>query len=316
MSPEQLQALRQSLPEYGEGLPTSPDFPAYRHFYGLDFDSPSDVTQLMGTVRSGRYSLAVQSWQHPAATSNLLLVHGYFDHSGLYGKLARFGLANNCNVFMFDLPGHGLSSGEAAVIDDFSDYSRAIHDLLVSVRMPSLPLWVMAQSTGCSALMDYARHYDWPFKATVLLAPLLRPRGWRRIRVAHLLLRKFREDVERQFTENSSDPDFLEFVRNDPLQSREVSLRWIAALRRWLSGLNHSDLGVGPALVIQGDADRTVQWQYNLDVVAQLFPGSHIEMVSGAGHHLANESDDIRMRYLGQVQEYLRSQGIALVHSG
>ena len=33
------------------------------------------------------------------------------------------GLLHRYNVLIFDLPGHGLSSGEPAVIDDFSDYS-------------------------------------------------------------------------------------------------------------------------------------------------------------------------------------------------
>lgn len=312
LTPERLQALRESLPAWGADDAPSPDVADYLDFYGLKFDPAENISYRIGMVRSGAYRVAVQSWLRPGASANLLLVHGYFDHVGLYGKLVAFGLARNCNVLAFDLPGHGLSSGKAAVIDDFSDYSRALHDVLATVILPQLPLWTMAQSTGCAALMDFARHYDWPFLATVMLAPLVRPRGWRRVRLGRYLLHRVRDSVPREFTKNSSDEDFLHFIQRDPLQCREVSMRWVGALGRWLSGLHHADLGVGPVLIIQGDADRTVHWRYNLKVVPRLFPGSRIEMLPGAGHQLANESEELRGRYLALVVSYLCEQGIQL----
>ena len=118
-----------------------------------------------------RHEALVQRYQ-PDALANLLVVHGYYDHIGLFGKLLQWGLENRCNVVALDLPGHGLSTGEPAVIDDFGDYSCAIRDVLQRVRMPDLPLFVIAQSMGCAALVDFARRYEWPFAATVLLAPL------------------------------------------------------------------------------------------------------------------------------------------------
>ena len=39
------------------------------------------------------------------ASGNLLLVHGYFDHSGLFCKLIEYGLSLNCKCLDFDLPG-------------------------------------------------------------------------------------------------------------------------------------------------------------------------------------------------------------------
>jgi len=312
LTPEQLQALRDSLPAWGEESANAPHLQAYLDFYSLQFDSPPGVSHQIGTVASGQYRLAAQLWRHPDAVATVLLIHGYFDHTGLYDKLVAFGLSRACNVLMFDLPGHGLSTGEAAVIDDFAHYSRAIQDVLPCAPVSQAPLWVMAQSTGCAGLMDFARQHDWPFAAAVFLAPLVQPRAWWRIRLGHLLLGKFLDGLARRFSRNSSDLAFLEFVRKDPLQSREVSMRWIAALHRWLSALQRDDLGVGPLLIVQGDADRTVRWRYNLAVVQQLFPESRVELIAGAGHQLANESATIRAQYLGVVQDYLRSQGIDL----
>ncbi|MEM9254364.1 MAG: alpha/beta hydrolase [Pseudomonadota bacterium] len=273
------------------------------------------VEHLAGHVSSGNYRLAVHQWRQAQATANLFLVHGYYDHTGLFGKLLGWALENGCNVVMFDLPGHGLSSGEPAVINDFSDYGLAISDVLSRVHWPNLPLWCMGQSTGCSALIEFARLGTWPFAATVLLAPLIRPVGWTSIALAYSVLRHFTPSVARKFSVNSSDKDFLAFVQREPLQCHRAPLQWVGALRNWLADLEVKDLRVGPALIVQGDEDGTVDWRHNLGVVEQLFPGSRVEYVAGAGHQLANESEELRQRYLREVRQYLASQGIELAAS-
>jgi lysophospholipase len=184
--------------------------------------------------------------------------------------------------------------------------------VLRAVNLPKLPLWVMAQSTGGAALLDFASRYSWPFKAAVLLAPLVRPTNWQRVKLSHSLLRHFVDSIARTFSVNSSDPVFLEFLKRDPLQCQRISLRWVGALRRWLDAMPRRDLGVGPALVIQGDADATVDWRYNVGVVCQLLPGSRVEYLHGARHQLANESQAIRSDYLERVQVWLSQRGIML----
>jgi lysophospholipase len=270
------------------------------------------VAHEAGHLLSGKFRLAVHQWRQPGARTNLLLLHGYFDHTGLFGKLIEWGLSHNCNVLIFDLPGHGLSSGEPAVIDDFGDYSRAINNVLGAVSLAALPLWVMAQSTGGAALVDYAKKYDWPFAATVLLAPLVRPAGWLRARAGHFLLGRLLDSVPRKFAANSSDQEFLEFLQRDPLQSQRISLRWVGALRYWLRDLQQHDLGVGPALIVQGDADATVDWRYNVGAIYKLFPGSHVEYLRGAGHQLANESAAFQQVYLASVERWLKNFRITL----
>jgi alpha-beta hydrolase superfamily lysophospholipase len=84
----------------------------------------------------------------------------------------------------------------------------------------------------------------------------------------------------------------------------------VGALRRWLDALPRRDLGVGPALIIQGDADATVDWRHNVGVIYQLLPGSRVEYLHGARHQLANESQAIRSDYLSTVQAWLSQRGI------
>jgi len=283
----------------------SSEMDEFCRFYGLDFERRIEgVVHSVGAVKSGGFTLAVHSYVQPEASSNLLLVHGYLDHSGLFGPLIDYGLKRGCNVLVFDLPGHGLSTGEPAAIDDFQDYSRAIKAVLDCAQLPSLPLWTMAQSTGCAALMEFSRMYEWPFVSTVFLAPLIRPKNWRAVLLAYFFLRPFIDGTKRGFSENSSNKEFLAFVRRDPLQSHKISIRWVGALRRWLAGLAMTDLGIGPVLVLQGDADETVAWRSNMKELPKLIPQCQIVYIEGGGHHLANESELIRKGYLQKVESF------------
>ncbi len=301
-----LAALRENLPPFSDAVAPSPELIDFCQYYGIDFAHRSPaVEHRIGSVRSGQYSLAMHRYQQPGAIGSLLLVHGYLDHSGLFGKLIEYGLNSGCNVVIFDLPGHGLSTGEPAAIDDFKEYSRAISSVLAVADLCRAPWWAMAQSTGCSALMEFSRTTNWPFRAAVFLAPLIRPKGWRKICIAHALLHRFIEGTQRNFAENSSDKDFLTFIRQDPLQSKKISMRWVGALKRWLSDLPMRDLGMGPILVLQGDADETVAWRDNMKDMPVLAPHCEIVYLKGAGHHLANESQGIRNAYIQQLDGFL-----------
>lgn len=308
MNSEQLAKLRESLPAFGPAA-TMPDaFSTYLKFYELDFASARPgLEHSAGLIPSGEFQLLTHCWLQPGATHNLLLVHGYFDHSGIYDKLIAWGLEQRCNVLIFDLPGHGLSSGDRAQIDDFQDYAVAIAAVLDAVKLPDLPLYAIGQSTGCAALMEYARHNPWSFTRAAFLAPLVKPAGWLGVRIAQTLMSPFAETVARKFNQNSSDLHFLEFIRSDPLQCHRVSLRWIGALKRWLKSLPIADLGVGPILVIQGEKDGTVKWPYNVKAVGQLFPHSEFFYLPEAGHQLANESAGIRHDYYRELEGYLFS---------
>ncbi|MCB1848557.1 MAG: alpha/beta hydrolase, partial [Halieaceae bacterium] len=169
-----------------------------------------------------------------------------------------------------------------------------------------------AQSTGCAALVEYARRNPWPFAATVMLAPLLHPKGWKTGRVMHTLLQRFKPSLKRKFAANSSDLRFVDFIRTDPLQSQRLSLTWVSALKQWLADLPLADLGAGPVLIVQGDADQTVDWRYNTLAYCQLFPGSRIQMLPGAGHQLANEAGELRHAYLAAVTAYVQAAGVPL----
>ena len=283
------------------------DTAAYLEYYGLDVSQQFPQVSLgLGTVSSGDHRLALHCWEQPAARSTLLLVHGYSDHVGLYGHLLRFGLRRGFNVVAFDLPGHGLSSGPRAEIRDFAEYREAIVDVLDAVSYLPGPRHVIAQSTGAAATMDYLQRVEEPaLDKVILLAPLVRPVQWRKILLIHRLLNRFVDRVPRRFANSSQDEAFLSFLRRDPLQSLEVPVCWVTALQRWLPRFLADSICHHKILVVQGDADNTVDWRFNLEQIGRLFSSVTVHMIPSGRHHLANECAAVRERYLAVVGGYL-----------
>lgn len=278
----------------------------YLNFYGINFAGEFvGLQHALGYIDSCGQRLAVHVFQQAQASRVLLLVHGYLDHVGLFGHLIRFGLERGYTVVAFDLPGHGLSTGERASIEDFGDYRRALEDVLAACRALPRSWRVIAQSTGGAAVLDYLLQRGSGLEKVVMLAPLVRPRGWFWVLPVHEVLHRFRDSVRRKYADNSNDPEFLEWIRTDPLQSDILSTHWIGALRRWIKALPRKPVACDvPVLLIQGDADATVDWRYNVKRIQQLISTSRVEYLAGGRHHLANESLDLRQRMYALIDEF------------
>nr|WP_281423889.1 alpha/beta hydrolase [Oceanobacter mangrovi] len=250
------------------------------------------------------YQLAVQQWRVEGARGNLLMVHGYYDHVGLYGSLIDFALQQRLNVLAFDLPGHGLSSGEQASIDDFDTYRKVFVQLFEhgQQQLPELPWIVVGQSTGGATLATWLLHdrpqaNSCPVKDVWLLAPLLRPRGWSTGRWLHTVAHPFLKRLKRHFSLNGNNPEFSRFLATmDPLQARYLSVRWVTALKRWIGWIERQPPMAFPVLLVQGSADETVDWQHNLPCYQSLFRDLEVMMLEGGHHHLVNEEPVKRQR--------------------
>lgn len=306
----------QSISQLQERLPvcdftadalTVPGYLPYLQFYGLD-PAPEAATPhcSAGMLVSGASRIFCQYFvtDRAATRGTVFVIHGYYDHSGLYGKLLRYLLRKGYGVVLFDLPGHGLSSGARAAIDSFSHYTDVLETVLQHAGIAALPApWhLLGQSTGGAIAMDYClRHsadQDQRFKHVVLLAPLVRPHQWWRGSALHSVLKHVVEGIPRNFVDNSHDAAFVHFLRElDPLQSRLLSARWVSALKLWLRRFDAAPECEKAVRVIQGTGDTTVDWRYNLKVIARKFPYAQISTIDDARHHLVNESQP----YQGQL---------------
>jgi len=281
----------------------------YQHFYGLDLHARHPGLQSrLGTFEAGGYQIAAQYWRPALARGTVVLLHGYYDHMGLYRHVIDWALGMGFAVLACDLPGHGLSGGAAASIGDFAEYQVVLGALLGQAQELDLPPpWhLCGQSTGGAILLDYlltgAPRPE--LGRTILLAPLVRPRAWGWSKFSYQMLRPFVDSIPRRFSENSNDAEFLSFLRDrDPLQPKILPTAWVGALARWIPRIEAAGHGAQSLLVVQGDADETVDWRYNLKVLEDKFEKIECLLLTGARHHLANESETLRRRYFDFLSE-------------
>lgn len=281
---------------------------AYRRFYG--FGQLPTEGSLLGYFQVGAYRIAAQVWLPPAPRATLLLIHGYYDHSGLYRHVIEWALGLGFAVLAIDLPGHGLSSGARASIGDFSEYQLVLQGALEQAAALDLPQpWhLCGQSTGGAILIDYllTGKPGPEVGEAILLAPLVRPRAWAWSQLSYRLLKPFIREIPRRFSDNSSDAEFIDFVHNrDPLQSRSLPTAWVGALSQWVPRIEGAPRSARSPLIIQGEADMTVDWQHNLRLLQDKFAAPEILRLAEARHHLANESAALRQRYFDFLRERL-----------
>ena len=270
--------------------------PDYRAFFDIDLGQRFEWLEHDG-VR-----LAVQRFAPPAkACGDVVLVHGYYDHVGLYGHAIRYLLGRGFRVYAYDQEGHGLSSGKAASITHFARYASALGAFLETVPAGTGRRWIFGQSMGGSVILEYLDHHpEADFDRVVLLAPLVRPWQWRWNRLVWLASRSFVRSVPRTFTANTENPEFAALLRADPLQAQTLPVAWVTAMANWLREFEARGPTNRQLTVIQGGRDRTVDAAHNLAVMRRRYDVEVLDLPT-ARHHLVNESDAIRAeiwRYL------------------
>ncbi|MBH3439019.1 alpha/beta hydrolase [Pseudomonas luteola] len=307
--PEQLRPLLAELSlDPGE---SGPAILAYQSFYGLDMSQQHPGVQArLGRMRVADYEIAVQGWWHDQPRATLLVLHGYYDHMGLYRHAIDWALSMNFAVLSCDLPGHGLSSGPRASIDDFAEYQAVLKALLDQARRLDLPQpWhLLGQSTGGAIVLDHLLNGQpgAEIGEAILLAPLVRPCSWKMSHLTYRLVGPFVRALPRRFSANSGDEAFLTFLQHhDLLQPRELPSRWVGALARWIPRIEKASPSLHRPIIIQGEQDFTVDWRHNLQVLEQKFNKPEVLRLPEARHHLVNETEALRQRYFDFLRERL-----------
>ncbi len=321
----QIPELRFDL-AHDQALVETPGAQTYLNFYSINFAKYQNyLGHGFGYVMAAGFRIATHYWLplNPVSPpkGTLVIVHGYYDHVGVFDKAIAFGLQQGFAVMAFDLPGHGLSSGEQVAIDSFDQYADVLETLLQSARhlLPA-PYYALGQSTGGAVLLNHLWRYGQqpvalPFAGIALCAPLILPYGWGSGRWRYALLHHFVKRMKRGPSQSSHDEAFNRFVDNqDCLQSRFLSVRWVGAMKEWNARFRQfpplltPQVGSKkPVLVVQGDEDMTVDWRYNLTHIQHALPGTKIAMIPGARHQLVNEELVLREKIFMEISRHFFS---------
>lgn len=293
-----------------------PELDAFRRFYGFTYESRHRI----GTLESCGQNIVVHGFRPENPVATAVVIHGYYDHVGLYVYLIEYLLSRDVAVVACDLPGHGLSSGERVTIDSFDTYVQVIRDVMHATvqsapRVYPGPLHLLGQSMGGAIAIELVEQLSagpevaLPFTSVTLLAPLIYPWNWKLNRWVYRLAKLFVETRPRGRSNPTDRPEFRKLRDVDPLQAAILPVAWVTAMVNWASRFERL-----PArkylkpLVLQGLADVVVDWPYNLDVIRKRYSPAILE-IEGATHHLVNESPEVRSRMWSWLDQHIQWQG-------
>ncbi|WP_111894326.1 alpha/beta hydrolase [Acinetobacter sp. MB5] len=295
----------------------SDDLIAYQKLYGLD---KLDCHHWQGYIEMPLFKLHTQVFEPKGVPvqGTVFLLHGYLEHSGIYQPIIAEILSQGFSVLVFDLPGHGLSSGSPASIQDFDHYQdvlTAVYHYVKNADQLPKPWLGIGQSTGGAIFMHhllaYAEQRKNPFVDRVLLlSPLVRPAktAWWHNPVGLGIIRRVRRQVPRHFRRNNHNPEFLRFVRlTDPLQPRMMGMDWILAMSKWMQEMEERPACRIPIWLAQGARDQTVDWKYNIEFIRRKFRLQTLLMLEEGSHQLINERADIRAALTGLIPAFLHA---------
>lgn len=128
---------------------TDPEGKAVQHFSRLS------------TANDG-LELFQQFWEREdEAAAVVAIIHGYSEHSGRYGHVAEFLLAQGYHVAGQDLRGHGRSKGQRVFIPSYEVAGQDVEQFIAQLheRYPGKKLFVFAHSMG-GAICSYLASQD------------------------------------------------------------------------------------------------------------------------------------------------------------
>ncbi len=224
----------------------------------------------MGQSREGRFAdgrLYYRSWSSDGpARGEAIIAHGFAEHSGRYGHVAKVLTAAGVNVWALDHRGHGQSEGERGNIESVGS---AVADLdlyvdLVASTSSGRPTYLVGHSMGGFISAAYAEEHQDRLAGLVLSAPLLH------VDPAIAALADAEEVPDLGLADAvSSDPAVVQAYKDDPLNylgppPRDFlrSVGQVEDVRKRLPELTL------PLLIMQGSSDLLVSPQALKDVVA------------------------------------------------
>lgn len=286
---------------------TQPVLDYFAH-YGLDVPNPA-VEHIFGSFKADAFDIAAHIYIPPQHKATVILMHGYLSHSGQLKHIIATLIANQYAVALYDMPGHGLSTGPKGSIEDFAQYGSVLKTFRNLVAgYTDTPVHIVAFSLGACAPIAILLNGDSDlFDKVILVSPLVRPVAWIKSKLSYMLYKPFRTSVPRLCRNNSGDTSFLKFTRDDDyLNIKKVPLKWVKALYKWNARIKRADPCDKEIFVIQGQRDSTIDWKYNLKYIRSRFTNAQIYMLAGAKHELLNETAELREDVLGGIIDHLK----------
>ena len=256
-----------------------------------------------------------QSWlPEGSPRDQVVIAHGYAEHSGRYDAVARFLTARGFAVHALDHHGHGRSEGARAVIERFAQADADIDTLVDRVRADSglATVKLIGHSMGGSLALNYALGHQEKLSGLVLSGPAI---GGKMARVTRWLLAVIstfapqRGTIALDGNAVSRDPAVVAAYIADPLVFRgkvpaRTAYEMFKAIHSYPARVGSLTV---PCLLMHGEADTLVSAKLAAPVFDGIAsPDKTVRLWPGLFHEIFNEPE--REEVLGLTAEWLEAR--------
>ena len=194
---------------------------------------------------AGGVEIAWQGWTgEEPARAVVVIAHDLCEHGGRYANVVDSIVPQGYPVIAPDLPGHGRSGGERALIDDIDAAAADLGTVIDQARADHAGVPVFLLGQGMGGALGIALALRRPLDGLVLCAPMLAPPSTSPVDATAL----------------SRDPEVVSAFESDPLVHHgPIPEATVTALSEEIAALQAkaNELTV-PFLLMHGYADRVV----------------------------------------------------------
>jgi len=256
------------------------------------------VAHVEGNLAGGR--LYYQAWQAANPRADVVIAHGYAEHSGRYAHVAAALNEAGCAVWALDHRGHGRSDGERGNIESWEAVVADL-DLLVDLAAADgRPVFLVGHSMGGAIAIAYAQAHQDRLTGLALSAPAI-------VVAPELLAVLDMEEIPALplAPAVSTDPAVVKAYEEDPLNYHgppaRTTLQLIAAGDKLVAGLGELTL---PVQIMQGSADMLVPaTALRLIVNGVASTDVHARLWPGLFHEIYNEP--IQKQVIGELVRWI-----------
>lgn len=245
--------------------------------------------------------LYLRRHEEVGARGEVVIVHGFGEHSGRYGGLTEHLLANGFAVTAYDQRGHGLSDGLPGHVEDFDDYEDDLDKIITLTRSRAAgrPMFIIGHSMGGLVALRYLAHKSANITGAIISAPLIAvaiPVPAHKLLIARIgarLAPRLRLSNEINPADLSRDPEVGRAYAADPHVNRKVSTKWFAEAVRAMAEVKDLASTIRtPIFVMHGTKDKLA----SVEATKALFEriGSRdkeLAIYEGYYHELFNEPE-------------------------
>jgi len=205
-----------------------------------------------GNLAGGR--LFFQAWHTEPARADVVISHGYAEHSGRYAHVAAALTAAGCNVWALDHRGHGRSEGERGDIVSMEAVVADLDLLVDAAAAEGRPVFLLGHSMGGAIALAYVQAHQDRLAGLALSAPaiLFPPELLALVDLPEIPELPLADAV-------STDPAVVQAYKDDPLvyagPPAPTTLRILMESEKLIAALGELTL---PIQIMQGSGDLLV----------------------------------------------------------